>query len=113
VVCNPPYISSGKLGRDSAQLLSHEPREAFDGGPYGVSIFQRVIRDSLRYLRPGGRLIFEVGEGQEPQVTLLFKRAAAYDQSPSVSDGRGVPRVVGGKKLPRDRVTSYPAAMVR
>src|SRR6266508_944226 len=39
VVCNPPYISTGRLAKDRAQLLEHEPREAFDGGPYGVSIY--------------------------------------------------------------------------
>ena len=36
VVCNPPYISTGRLAGDRAALLEHEPREAFDGGPYGL-----------------------------------------------------------------------------
>ena len=30
IVCNPPYISTGRLGKDRAALLEHEPREAFD-----------------------------------------------------------------------------------
>src|SRR5262245_26635112 len=38
IVCNPPYISSSRLAGDRAALLQHEPREAFDGGPYGLSI---------------------------------------------------------------------------
>src|SRR5262245_8494020 len=52
VVCNPPYISTGKLGAESAGLLEHEPREAFDGGTYGIAIHQRVIREALAFLRP-------------------------------------------------------------
>ena len=46
VVCNPPYISSGRLARDRAELLVNEPREAFDGGPFGISIQQRVVRQA-------------------------------------------------------------------
>ena len=32
VVCNPPYISSGRLAGERAGLLLREPRRAFDGG---------------------------------------------------------------------------------
>ena len=44
VVCNPPYISQAKLAGERAVLLENEPREAFDGGPYGLSIHQRVVQ---------------------------------------------------------------------
>jgi HemK-like putative methylase len=94
VVCNPPYISTGKLGRERAALLEHEPREAFDGGPYGVSIFQRVIREAAAFLRPRGRLLFEIGEGQERQVTLLMARAGVYEPATTVANAAGTPRVV-------------------
>ena len=75
VVCNPPYISTGKLEGESAGLLDHEPREAFDGGPYGLSIHQRVISGAPRFLRVGGWLCFEFGLGQERQLEKLFARA--------------------------------------
>ena len=99
VVCNPPYISTGKLSKERAELLVHEPREAFDGGPYGVSIFQRVVRDADAFLKPGGRLLFEIGEGQERQVTLLFARAGVYEPATTVANAAGTPRVVGSRKL--------------
>jgi len=98
VVCNPPYISTGKLAKERAELLDHEPREAFDGGPYGVSIFQRVIRDSTAFLKPGGHLLFEIGVGQERQVTALFARANAYQDIHLVADYAGTPRVIVGRK---------------
>lgn len=97
IVCNPPYISSGRLGGDRASLLDHEPREAFDGGPYGLSIHQRVIRDALAFLRPGGRLWFEIGLGQEKQVRLLFERARLYEDIALVPNEHGAVRVVGGR----------------
>jgi release factor glutamine methyltransferase len=98
VVCNPPYISTGKLSKERADLLSHEPREAFDGGPYGVSIFQRVIRDAVTFLRPGGHLLFEIGAGQDRQVSLLFNRAGAYEEVVARADTNNTPRVVIGRK---------------
>ena len=97
VVCNPPYISTGRLQRDRAELLSHEPREAFDGGPYGVSIFQRVIRDAVPFLKPSAYLWFEVGAGQERQVQALFARSRAYEPAVIHNDESGVPRVVGAR----------------
>lgn len=98
VVCNPPYISTGKLSRDSAELLAHEPREAFDGGPYGVSIFQRVVRAGVAFLKPGGHLLFEIGAGQERQVSLLFSRAGCYEPALAIDDAAGTPRVMVGRK---------------
>lgn len=56
VVCNPPYISTGKLAGEAAHLLVNEPREAFDGGAYGISIHQRLIADTPSVLRPGAGL---------------------------------------------------------
>lgn len=98
VVCNPPYISQGKLATDRAELLEHEPREAFDGGPYGLSIQQRVVKEALPFLRPGGILLFEIGLGQDRQVKMLFDRAKAYEDIRLVTNAAGEVRVVSGRK---------------
>ena len=98
VVCNPPYISHSKLATELAELLEHEPREAFDGGPYGLSIQQRVVKEALPFLRPGGMLLFEIGLGQERQVKMLFDRAKEYEDVRSVANAAGEVRVVSGRK---------------
>jgi release factor glutamine methyltransferase len=98
IVCNPPYISQGRLAGDRAPLLEHEPREAFDGGPYGLSIHQRVIREALPYLREGGTLMFEIGLGQDRQLKLLFDRARGYSSLLAVPNAAGEVRVVAGRK---------------
>ena len=98
IVCNPPYISVKRLEGERAGLLEHEPREAFDGGPYGLSIHQRVVRDAPAFLRPGGTLLFEVGVGQDRQVAALFGRARAYEDIKIVSDASGNGRVVYGRR---------------
>jgi release factor glutamine methyltransferase len=98
VVCNPPYISQAKLAGERSALLQHEPREAFDGGPYGLSIQSRVVKEALPFLRPGGVLLFEIGLGQERQVRMLFERARAYGEIQSISNVAGVVRVASGRR---------------
>jgi release factor glutamine methyltransferase len=96
IVCNPPYISETRLRGDRAALLELEPREAFAAGPYGLSIHMRVTKDALRYLRPGGILLFEVGVGQERQVTTLLERSKAYEDIRVLTNEAGEGRVVMG-----------------
>jgi len=100
VVCNPPYISTQRLESDSAHLLDNEPREAFDGGPYGISIHQRLVRDALAYLKPGGWLAFEFGEGQHRQAAALLARARGYEPAAFAEDAAGLPRVAFVQKRP-------------
>jgi len=96
IVCNPPYISETRLKGDRAPLLELEPREAFAAGPYGLSIHMRVTKDAVRYLRPGGILLFEVGAGQERQVTTLLERNKSYENIRVVTNEAGEGRVVMG-----------------
>jgi release factor glutamine methyltransferase len=103
VVCNPPYISTGRLAGDRAHLLEHEPRAAFDAGPYGLGIHQRVVREAPAYLRPGGRLLMEFGEGQARQVGLLLERRGVYRDVRIVADAAGVARVAVARLDPEAR----------
>lgn len=99
IVCNPPYISTGRLENESAHLLEKEPREAFDGGPYGIAIHQRLVRDAVAFLKPGGWLAFEFGLGQERQAAALLTRAKAYEPVVFIEDAEGRPRVARARKL--------------
>ena len=99
VACNPPYISTARLEKDRSVLLEHEPRAAFDGGPYGLSIHQRVIKEALPFLKAGGRLLFEIGLGQERQLDLLFRRVGAYSPPEPLKDASGNVRAVMAQKV--------------
>jgi len=108
VVANPPYISTARLGKDRAALLAREPIEAFDGGPYGISVHQRLVREAIDFLRPGGWLLFEIGIGQERQVKLLFDRARSYAGLEFVADGAGRPRVAVARRPTSEPTTNGP-----
>lgn len=93
IVCNPPYISTARLEGESAHLLESEPREAFDGGPYGISIQQRLVREAPTFLKPGGLLLFEFGVGQERQAQSLLTRSRVFECLDFPTDAEGRPRV--------------------
>lgn len=99
VVANPPYISTRRLvDGDRAYLLENEPREAFDGGPYGIALHQRLISESPVFLKSGGWLGFEFGVGQERQIAALLKRSRAFREPVWHSNDAGEPRVAFVRK---------------
>jgi len=98
IVCNPPYISSHRLTRDRQDLLSHEPRQAFDGGPYGLSIYQRLLHDAASFLVKGGWLLLEMGVGQAGSLERLLKRCGYYDRVELVPDPQREFRVVAARR---------------
>ena len=98
IVCGPPFISQAKLATDSAWLLEHEPREAFDGGPYGLSVQQRIVKEALPFLCSGGMLLFETGLGQERPARMIFERAKAYEEIRLVENLLGEVRVISARK---------------
>ena len=63
IISNPPYIETGKISSLMAEV-QHEPFIALDGGVDGLHFYRMLIRYAPLKLRPGGRLLLEIGEGQ-------------------------------------------------
>ena len=94
VSCNPPYISAAKVKEMHPEISRHEPQAAFDGGVYGVAILMKLLRVAHRFLRPGGWLGFEVGEGQGERVCAQLGRNPAYSGIESLRDASGQVRAI-------------------
>lgn len=94
IVCNPPYISSGKVATMPAEISRHEPAAAFDGGVLGVSILMRLMDDAPRFLRRGGRLAFEVGAGQGPAMARRLQSRPGYADVQLLAAADGVARAL-------------------
>jgi release factor glutamine methyltransferase len=92
VVMNPPYIPSTSLTHSRAGLLQHEPLEAFDGGPYGVSILTRLLQEAPPFLKEGGHLLFEFGLGQSRLIQSLVERKQFYTRLRFALDTNGEAR---------------------
>ena len=74
IITNPPYICSGKIS-SLAPEVKREPRLALDGGHDGLDLIRRIIQDSVQHLLPGGILLMEADNGQEPIIEKLLFNA--------------------------------------
>lgn len=97
LTCNPPYISSAKVENMHEEIANYEPRLAFDGGPFGIKILQRLIKDAPRFLKPGGWLAFEVGLGQGPAWVQRLTKTGKFTDIRSVQDSAGEVRAIVGQ----------------
>ena len=98
IACNPPYISSPKVDALPPETGAHEPRIAFDGGPLGIRILNRLVSEAAPLLRTGGWLVFEVGEGQARGMRGRLAASRAYTEIDERTDAAGSGRVVCGRR---------------
>lgn len=92
ITCNPPYVPTGEIPNLMPEVKDHEPRLALDGGPDGLDLVRRVLREAPEFLKPGGWLLFEVGEGQAQTVAELAGPLLSHEATRD--DLRGIPRIV-------------------
>lgn len=95
--CNPPYISSRKVPAMAREISAFEPELAFDGGPFGVSILTKLIRNAPRFLKPDSWLCFEVGLGQGPALAKQLRSAEAFSHVETHLDHAGEIRAMSAR----------------
>lgn len=95
IVSNPPYIRSGEIPGLMPEVREHEPVLALDGGEDGLDFYRTVAAKWKGALRLGGRLIFEVGMGQSPDVEAILSENG-FEDVRSIPDTQGILRVVSG-----------------
>ncbi len=96
IVSNPPYIASGEIQSLDRSVRDYEPIWALDGGEDGLRFYKAIIKYWKSILRPGGYLVFEVGEGQAKDVCDMLM-AAGFSRTATKKDTQGIQRVVIGK----------------
>ena len=95
IVSNPPYIPTDVIGGLMPEVAVYEPIQALDGKEDGLHFYRRIVTDALEYLKPEGRLLFEIGHDQGETVPALM-REAGYKDVRVVKDLAGNDRVVIG-----------------
>jgi release factor glutamine methyltransferase len=101
VVSNPPYIPRGEIPDLSPDIRLYEPRMALDGGEDGLSFYRRLIPQAARFLRAGGWLIMEMGQGQSKAIRGLFTQSKGFGEVSAAKDYRGIERVISARRLKR------------
>lgn len=97
IVCNPPYVSAADWEILPPPIKKHEPRRALVPGKTGLEFIRRLIRGAPDYLKPGGCLLFEVGQGQAEKTLSLFD--SRWDEVEAFADLSGIPRVIKARRV--------------
>lgn len=88
-----PYVPTESLRLLPRDVQAFEPRLALDGGADGMDLLAEVARRSVRWLRPGGSLLLELGGDQaEPIGALLHELGLGAIEV--MADDDGDPRAI-------------------
>ena len=97
IVSNPPYIAAHEMDDLQPEVRLFEPRIALTDEADGLTHYRDIIANHDPFLRPGGRIMMEIGPTQGQVVCQMMVQIGLLDVTiyPDL-DGRD--RVVAGCK---------------
>jgi release factor glutamine methyltransferase len=94
VVSNPPYIAETDRAKLQREVRDHEPSLALFGGDDGLAMYSRLVPEAARLLKPGGRLMVELGLGSLDPVRGMLREWRGIEVIPDLA---GIPRVLSAR----------------
>ena len=98
ILSNPPYLIRPEIGSLAKEVRDYEPIIALDGGEDGLEFYRRLISQAPLFLREGGWLLLEMGQGQGPLVSELIEGGGHFLKPDCVPDLSGIERIVKAQK---------------
>ena len=71
IISNPPYIPLGTILSDE---VNYEPRIALFADENGLRFYREIIEQAPEFLKPNGRLLFELGIGESNAVKSFMEK---------------------------------------
>ncbi|RHZ93422.1 peptide chain release factor N(5)-glutamine methyltransferase [Cereibacter sphaeroides] len=75
ILSNPPYIAADEMDTLAPEVRLWEPHLALSPGGDGLDAYRAIARGAPAHLRPGGRLLLEIGAAQGRAVAGLVEAA--------------------------------------
>ncbi|EKX58958.1 Protein-N(5)-glutamine methyltransferase PrmC [Rhodobacter sp. AKP1] len=75
ILSNPPYIAADEMAALAPEVRLWEPHLALSPGGDGLDAYRAIARGAPAHLRPGGRLLLEIGAAQGRAVAGLVEAA--------------------------------------
>lgn len=94
IVSNPPYVTADEMKELAPELL-FEPRTALEAPDEGLAFYRYIAREYRFALKPGGALVFEIGDTQEKAVRAILEENG-YARCAVFPDAEGRPRCARG-----------------
>lgn len=73
IISNPPYISTAEIETLQPEVRDFDPRQALDGGADGLVFYRMFAAQAKLFLKPGGKIMLEFGDGQAPAIREIFE----------------------------------------
>jgi release factor glutamine methyltransferase len=73
IISNPPYIPSAEIAALQPEVRDFDPRLALDGGADGLEFYRLIASQANAFLKPGGKIMVEFGDGQSAAVRKIFE----------------------------------------
>jgi release factor glutamine methyltransferase len=96
LVSNPPYVPGSDRANMQREVRDWEPHIALFAGNTGLEIYQRLTAGARTAVKPGGRLLIELGYQSLEAVRDML--AANWTEIEVTSDLAGLPRVIGATR---------------
>ena len=98
IISNPPYINRFDLSRLDESVKIFEPYIALEAGIDGLREITKLIIKSKKLLKKNGKLIFEIGQGQNLIAKKILNKNG-YFINKVIKDISSIPRVIVSTKL--------------
>ncbi len=95
VVSNPPYISVTDFKNLQPELRLHEPKVSLTDDSDGYSFYKKISSSARNYLKPGGKMFFEIGMGQSEKIKKLLEENG-FEDIVIVKDYSKIDRIIKG-----------------
>lgn len=92
IISNPPYIPEGTILQSE---VNHEPQIALFAKENGLEFYNKIVKDSPKYLNKNGYLLFELGEGESENVYKFMEKD--FTEIKIIKDLTNIDRVIAGK----------------
>lgn len=92
LVCNPPYVPGADAANMQTEVREWEPHLALFAGNTGLEIYRRLTSQAVSVVKPGGRLMLELGYRSLDAVREML--APRWTDIEVISDLAGLPRVI-------------------
>ena len=97
IVGNPPYIPTVEIDQLQPEVQEHDPRQALDGGADGLDFYHRLAAEAGGWLKAGGKIMLEFGDGQAEALRNLFQ-AQNWIVEQIIEDYTQRPRILIARK---------------
>lgn len=96
VISNPPYVPGADAANMQREVRDWEPQVALFAGDSGFEIYRRLIYGARGAVKPGGRLLMELGYRSLEGVREML--VDGWSDIQVICDLAGLPRVMGATR---------------